>query len=133
MDVTFRSVQREIRPAENDTLYLTLSIKEWRDARVKKVGHRPPARHRRGETRPRTHKLTATDTLRSLSMHYYGSYAFWREIRDANHIPARWGASTPLVRLPGRFRTGYAVTIPLVATVHNPSLPAIHVQPTQIS
>jgi hypothetical protein len=111
MQCTFRDVSTDVRNGELETRYVTISISEWRDPRT---ARRSSTSRKHGVTLPTTHALKATDTLSSLSFEYYGSYAFWREIRDANGISKRFGQKTPLVKLPGRFKVGYKIKIPNV-------------------
>jgi nucleoid-associated protein YgaU len=112
MYCTFRDISTDVRNGELETRYLTITISEWRDPVVHRRSSSTSRKH--GISLPTTHKLTATDTLSSLSFEYYGSYAFWREIRDANSISKRFGAHTKLVTLPGRWKVGYKVKIPNV-------------------
>ena len=109
--ITLRQIDKDVRPGENESRYLTLYISEWRDPSVGRASSSGGSRAA-GVTLPTTHVLTATDTLNSLSMAYYGSYAFWKFIRDANGITPRFGAKTPLVQLPGRWKAGANVKIP---------------------
>lgn len=109
MDVTLRTITRELREGEPDTHYLTLGISEWRDPSVERRG--------RGEGRkagvrlPTTKRLLNTDTMASLSMEFYGSYKHWRWIRDANGLSHKFGAHTIIV-YNTRFQTGQKIKIP---------------------
>jgi hypothetical protein len=105
MDVTFRSIQTQMKAGEPDTLYYSISIAEWRD----------PTTGRKGAGKadpkfPLTHKLSATDTLYSLSKLYYGSSLFYGVIADANKI-TRWGKQTPLAKS-ARWKVGSKIRIP---------------------
>lgn len=112
MPVTLRSVDWTLRHGENNTLYFTLQIKEWRPLdtrrRSSKVGRR------KGKRLPTTHELRERDTLRSLSRAYYGTYEHWRVIARVNGI-SKAGGNTRLVTLK-RFEVGAKVRIPLIAT-----------------
>jgi hypothetical protein len=113
MYCTFRQVTKEIRNGEVETRYLTIDLSEWRDPSTQRRGSAPSSR-KKGVSLPATHKLTAKDTLASLSMEYYGTYAFWRDVRDANGVSKRFGQKTPLVSLPGRWKVGYKIKIPSI-------------------
>lgn len=107
MNITFRSIQMQIRKGEPDTVYYAIRIKEWRDA---------TGRRRRGNDRPRgsklptTHKITASDTLHSLSKHYYHSYQYADDIARFNGIKG-FGVSTSLVQSK-RFKLNDKLKIP---------------------
>lgn len=111
MSCTFRQITKEIRNGELETRYLTIQLSEWREPTVKRRSSTGASR-KGGVDLPATHKLTASDTLSSLSHEYYGTYNFWRDIRDANGVSKRWGQKTPLVKLPGRWKVGLKVKIP---------------------
>lgn len=116
-DITFRQLTRTLRQGERDTRYMTLTWTEHRNAEVKRRQHESKGgKHSRkkGVTLPATVKLKSTDTLDSLSYEFYGSYRYWRNIRDANGIPQRFGEKTPIVSLPGRFVAGAKLKIPKV-------------------
>lgn len=109
MDVTFRSVRRELRAAEPDARYFNIQIKEHRDL---SVGRRGAGVGRKAGVRlPASPRLRDTDTLSSLSMEYYGTYSHWRLIRDANGISHRFGSHTVIV-YNTRFKTGQKIKIP---------------------
>lgn len=112
--VTIRSLSDVIRAGERDTRYMTIGYSEDRTATVDREQHGPATGRKRGTQLPTTHILKASDTLRSLSKEYYGTYENWRAIRDANGIPQRFGAQTPLVKLPGHFKVGAKIKIPMV-------------------
>ena len=116
---TLRTIKRELRPGETDTRYYTVSIKEWRDPSVKRRGQKEGRKP--GVTFPLTVKLKATDTLHSLAHEYYGRYEFWRDIRDANGSPKRFGQNTPLVKL-GRFKVGSKIKMPIIQSSQPKSL-----------
>jgi hypothetical protein len=106
MNVTVRSVSSAMREGEPDTIYYTLRLAEWRKLTA----------GRRGEGRasklPKTHKLTATDSLYSLAMHYYHTSEAAAAIAFANGI-RNWGKKTPLVKTK-RYKVGSKITIPKV-------------------
>jgi hypothetical protein len=112
MDVTIRGRTRELRGNEPDTRYITLTgITEWRDPTV---GRRGKSNGRKkGVHLPHRHRLRNTDTLASLSMEYYGSYKYWRRIRDYNGIGHKIGAHAVIV-YNTRFQTGHHIKIPKV-------------------
>lgn len=118
--VQFSNVNRVLQQGEVDTRYLTVQFQEWRDAKVKRRTNSGQTGRKAGTSLPATKRLTATDTLSSLSYEFYGTYRFWRFIRDANGIPARFGAKTPLVQLGRRFRVGAKVKIPQIAGEWSP-------------
>lgn len=103
MSVTIRSIQIQVRKGEPDTLYYALRLKEWRNASVDRKGAGAPGL-------PTTHKLTASDTLHSLSMHYYKTATEWKAIAEANAIKGV-GQSTRLVTM-ARFKVGSKLKIP---------------------
>lgn len=110
MYCTFRRISKDVRAGELETRYLTIELSEWRDPSVARRGSSPG--RKKGATLPTTHILKASDTLSGLSFEYYGRYDRWRWIREANGIPAQFGAKTPLVNLPGRWKVGYKVKVP---------------------
>lgn len=118
--VTIRNLSRTTRQGERDTRYMTLQWNEARDPTTKRRSHTgstgksKTTSRKKGSDLPTTAALTSTDTLDSLSYEYYGTYKYWRQIRDANGIPSRFGAKTPIVSLPGRFKVGAKVKIPKV-------------------
>lgn len=118
MGVTFRSLRERVR-REPDTRYFSISTKEWRSSRVVRRGHGVG----RGKVAlPARHALKATDTLQSLSKHYYGTYAGWRAIATENKIPGNIGQSYALVKLK-RYKVGSIVRIPKkppIATIGKP-------------
>lgn len=103
MRVTIRRVSRILRHAQLGIRYFDVDISEWRD---NSVG--PAERHRPGL--PTKHKLTATDTGRSLSKRYYGHYTGALGILYANGL-RRWGPETAIVKS-SKFKVGDRVTIP---------------------
>jgi hypothetical protein len=111
-DITIREISKDVRNGELETRYLTLTISEWRDPSAARRSVNAGGSRKKGVSLPTTHQLTAKDTLASLSQDFYGSYAFWRDIRDANGISKRFGQKTPIVSLPGRFKVGYKLKIP---------------------
>lgn len=104
MDVTFRSIAVQMKRGEPDALYYVVRITEWRSASGERKGEG------RGEQLPTTHKLTATDSLYSLAMHYYHSAGGATDIARANGIKA-FGKKTPLIKYP-RFKVGSKIKIP---------------------
>jgi nucleoid-associated protein YgaU len=116
MPATLRDFDWTLKHAENDTLYFTVSIKEWRPL---EAGRRSAlAGRNRGGELPTVHALKENDTLRSLAKKYYGSYEHWRVIGRVNGI-ANIGGETKLVTLKG-WKAGDKVKIPLVATTGAP-------------
>lgn len=106
-DVTFRSVRPQLRGGEPDTIYYTVKIAEWRNGSTIRKGSD-------GDSKlPTTHILTATDSLYSLSKHYYdGSASGWDNIARANKITG-FGKKTALVKHK-RFKVGSKVKIPKI-------------------
>lgn len=111
--ITFRELTREVHGPERDTTYRSLQFSEWRDHTTGRRSDAPGRKH--GDPVPTTKNITASDTLSSLSMEYYGSYAFWKQIRDANGITAKFGQNTAIVSLSGRWKTGAKIKIPAVS------------------
>lgn len=111
MPITLRKLQVKVTPGEPDTRYITIDYEEDRDPHA---GRRTDHARAPGKHLPTKHRLTATDTLYSLAMKYYGTYRFWRDIASANHIHG-WGGKTPLVQRKG-YKVGTAITIPLPAS-----------------
>jgi hypothetical protein len=105
MNITLRTLRTEMREGEPDTLYYTLSFREWRH----------PDTRRRGrlgvDKLPTTHYLDGNDSLYSLSKLYYHTHAGWDDIARANHI-RHFGKKTPLVKH-RRFKVGSKIKIPL--------------------
>lgn len=115
--VTLRSSTMDIRPGEGDTRYITVQISQWRDQSAgRRSSSAKAASRKRGVSLPTSVKLTATDTLDSLSYEYYGRYDYWRDIRDANSMGTKVGAKTPVVNLGGRWKVGVKIQIPSVDT-----------------
>jgi hypothetical protein len=112
MKATLRAVDWTLKPAENDTLYFTVQIKEWRPLKAGRLSTK--VGRAKGGGLPATHKLDGNDTLRSLSKRYYGSYDGWRAIARANGITGV-GGDTVLVSLK-RYKVGAKLKIPLIAT-----------------
>lgn len=108
MNITIRSITAQVRQGEPDTVYFTLRIAEWRNAEGRRRGEG------RGSKLPTTHKLTAEDTLYSLSERYYNSSAGTRAIAHANGISVKWGKKTRLV-LHAKFKVGSKLKIPKTA------------------
>jgi nucleoid-associated protein YgaU len=80
-------------------------LKEWREPEG--------ARKAAGSDKlPTTHRLTAKDTLHSLSVRYYHSALYATDIAAANGIRS-WGKATPLVKS-ARFKVGSKIKIPKV-------------------
>lgn len=120
-DVTFRNLTKTVRQGERDTRYLTLQWVESRDPSDKRRSHvTGNAGRKQGVSLPTTTTLKASDTLDSLSYEFYGTYAFWRNIRDANGISQKFGEKTPIVSLPGRFVTGAKLKIPALTAKLGP-------------
>lgn len=117
MYCTLRQTSEDVRPGEGESRYLTINISEWRDPSSSRRTATPTSgtSRKKGVKLPTTHKLTAADTLDSLSYEYYGRYDHWRDIRDANGVSAKWGQKTPLVQQFGHWRVGYKVKIPKVS------------------
>lgn len=103
--VTIRAISMQIRRGEPDTVYFTLKLSEWRNAAIKRKGQGT-----RGSKLPTTHRLTAQDTLHSLSQLYYLTSAHGRLIAKANKIKGV-GLSTRLV-LMKRFKVNSKIRIP---------------------
>lgn len=103
MDITIRSIAPQMREGEADTIYYVLRWSEWRRAEGKRRGAGKPKL-------PTTHKLTATDTLYSLSMRYYYSARGADVIASANAIKG-WGKKTPLVQMQ-RYKVGSKLKVP---------------------
>lgn len=108
MNISIRSISVQLREGEPDSRYYTLRITEWRK----------PGTGRRGGSGagdpaklPTTHVLTATDSLHSLSMHYYHSAGGADDIARANGI--KWGKKTPLVKMK-RYKVGSKIKIPRI-------------------
>lgn len=110
--VTVRRALQRLSYGQPEVRYWDLSVTEWRDNQVKRRSHSSRREGRaRGHRLPATIKLTATDTLSSLSQFYYGTPAGWRWIAEDNGV-RNWGQSSPLVGM-SRFRTGSTFRIPL--------------------
>lgn len=123
MYCTLRQTTQTIRPGEADTRYVSVDVSEWRDPNSGRLGSTSQQHSRsHGNLLPTLHKLAAGDSLGSLSNTYYGSYAHWRDIRDANGITKRFGEKTAIVTLPGRWKVGANVAIPIVASLASGSL-----------
>lgn len=118
MNCTFRSVHEELRPAENDTRYFVLGIKEWRTQSIERKGEHEGRKP--GVKFPTTVQLKSSDTLYSLAHEYYGRYEFWRDIRAANGISKKFGQSTPIVSLPA-YKPGSSLKLPIVAPASDKS------------
>jgi hypothetical protein len=109
LNVTMRSIQAQLRSGEPDSIYYALRISEWRSAKTQRRGATPG-----GDKLPTTHRLTATDTLHSLSMHYYHSANGANDIARANGI-THFGYKTPLVKYK-RFKVGSKIKIPRLSS-----------------
>lgn len=105
MNVTVRSISVQLREREPDTRYFVLRIVEWRSNEVerRRAG-------KAGDRLPTTHILTATDTLYSLSQHYYHYAGGTGTIAAANGIKG-FGKKTPLVKHK-RLKVGTKIKIP---------------------
>lgn len=116
MDVTVRSIRTQLRRGEPDSLYYSIAITEWRDA----TGARKGAGRGRSDKLPTTHKLTATDSLYSLSTHYYHSAVGADDIAKANGI-RKFGRKTALVKSK-RYKVGSKIKIPqvVIASINAP-------------
>lgn len=110
MNITIRSISVQMREGEPDTLYFTLRISEWRNATA---GRRGGGSAGNPDKLPTTHRLTATDSLHSLSMHYYHSAKGADDIARANGITG-FGYKTALVKMK-RFKVGSKIKIPKIA------------------
>lgn len=117
--VQFTAVNKVLKQGEHDTRYLTITFQEWRDPLVKRR-HEGKGR-KKGVELPTTHKLRTTDTLHSLSKEFYGTYSHWRNIRDANGMPHKFGAKTLITKLGGHFKVGYKIKIPKVTSPRRPT------------
>lgn len=102
MNATLRSMTRTLRPGTAGTRYWDLSVVEWRDNAIQRRSS--VVSRSRGKQLPTTHTLRAGDTLASLSEKYYGFFAGWRQIAQANGL-ATWGQNTPLTQV-GGYRVG---------------------------
>lgn len=119
MTATLRDVKIEERHGEGDTRYVSASFMEYRQpvtkARKKGAAHKP----HHAKT-PATHKVTAKDTLHSLSLHYYGdATGYWKGIVSANKakFPKNFShPSTKLVSL-SHIKVGTSLHIPTGYTV----------------
>lgn len=107
MDITFRQVIERVKGGEPDAVYFSITPKEWRKDGVQRSGEG------RSDSLPTTHDLTDTDSLYSLSQHYYHSALGADDIAKANGIKS-FGKKTLLVKHP-RFKVGSKLKIPLVA------------------
>lgn len=116
MYCTFREIDKDVRPGENEARYLTITISEWRDPSTERRSSAGGLSRAPGITLPTTVAIDTTDTLSSLSMEFYGRYDGWRYIRDANGIPKAFGQKTAIASLPGRFAAGTKLKIPLIAS-----------------
>lgn len=110
MNITIRSISPLMKRGEPDSMYYTVRISEWRNAEVKRRGAGSPGNPSK---LPTTHKLTATDTLYSLSAKYYHTSAGTDAIAKANGIKS-WGKKTPLVKM-GRYKVGSKIKIPKIS------------------
>lgn len=127
MFATLRTLQPSMHEGEVDTRYYDLAISEWRDPSLARR-HSGVSR-KRGVHLPARHKLTATDTLHSLSMEYYGTYEGWREIAKTNGIHV--GQSYHLVLLK-RYKVGSIIRIPKIDFATPPGEPSSSLKiPTQ--
>lgn len=115
MYCTLRQNTVSLRQGEVDTRYQSVDISEWRDPSVVRRSSSNGSR-KKGVQLPTTKAITATDTLQSLSMEFYGTYEFWRDLRDLNGISPRFGQKTVLVSLPGRWKVGYKIKIGAIST-----------------
>lgn len=107
--ITIRSITTQLRQGEPDTRYYTLRPKEWREAEGRRRGEG------RGSKLPTKHKLTADDTLHSLSRRYYGgSPKYARDIARANGLTGV-GVTTRITAT-RRFAVGQKIKIPKVKT-----------------
>lgn len=102
MLVTLRSLARELRPGEADTRYYSLGLREYRKTEADK--------RKLDDVLPTTHRLTATDTLESLSAKYYRTTSGWAQIARANGMH-KWGRRTELWKHP-KFKVGDRIKIP---------------------
>jgi hypothetical protein len=109
MNVTFRQVIERMKPGEPDSMYYTITPKEWRSNSVERSGEGSTG----GSKLPTTHTLDADDSLYSMSQHYYHSAAGADDIASANGIKS-FGKKTALVKHP-RFKVGSKIKIPKVA------------------
>lgn len=107
MNITFRQLAERMKPGEPDSLYFSITPKEWRDNSVERSGEG------RGSTLPTTHKIDEDDSLYSLSQFFYHSAAGAPDIARANGIK-NFGKKTALVKHP-RFKVGSKLKIPKVA------------------
>lgn len=105
--VTIRSITKQMRRGEPDTVYYTLRLVEWRNA---EMGRKRQGSGSGGSKLPTTHELKSGDTLHSLSQTYYLTAEHARVIAKANKIKGV-GLSTRLV-LMKRFKVGSKIKIP---------------------
>lgn len=112
MYVTFRSISKDVRVGERESRYLTIAISEWRDPIAQRRAHAESRSRGKWQAPPTTHVIAASDTLGRLAYLYYGRYADWRYIRDANGISKRFGQLTPIAVLGGHFNIGKKLKIP---------------------
>lgn len=108
MPITIRSIAIQMRKGEPDTLYYVVRAKEWRNASAERKGAGAP-------NLPTTHKLTASDSLHSLSTLYYKTATEWKAIAAANAIRGI-GQSTKLVTMK-RFKVGSKIKIPEIRAI----------------
>lgn len=101
---TVRRLAVTAKSGEPESRYFQIDISSHREISASR------RRHGAGATLPTTAKLTSSDTLRSLALHYYGTGEFWRLIAQANGITG-WGSETPLTQM-GRYKVGSRVKIP---------------------
>lgn len=110
--ISIRNTSTDIRPGEGDTHYITIGIEQWRDTTTGRRGSTTgDGARKRGVSLPATVKLAAGDTLDSLSFAYYGTYAGWRAIRDANGITKKFGPKSAIVGL-AKWKVGSKIKIP---------------------
>lgn len=109
MFATLRGLRRILRQGETDTRYYSLDWKQYRSPVIRRKG----ASGGSGKL-PAQHKLTESDTLRSLANHYYGTGELWLFLASENGIKS-WGSEDPLVKM-GRYKVGDSFKIPLAPT-----------------
>jgi hypothetical protein len=105
---TIRRLAITTKSGEPESRYFQIDISSHREIDAQRRRHTAGSGAR--SNLPTTAKLSATDTLRSLAEHYYGSGSAWRQIAGANGL-SQWGSEDPLVKM-GRYKVGDRIKIP---------------------
>lgn len=111
--MTMRSLTRRLPHGEADSRYFSMDLSKYRDPHLERAKHGGggAAGGKTGHPKlPTKHALTADDTLRSLSKHYYGTEADWKLVAQKNGID-HWGGDDELVKMK-RYKVGDKITIP---------------------